>query len=262
VSDPSILIVVPTLGKRPQLLDACLASIAHQSVPATIVLIGPMGEESVVRMAENYDTLIADDPGSLAKAINLGMSYANAYHRYVNWLGDDDLLEPDSLLITSRALDKDAHAVLAYGACRYIDDTGKELWVSQAGKWAPRILKWGPDLIPQPGMLVRKTVWDQVGGVDENFRFAFDLDLLLKLQREGSFIDVQFVVSSFRWHGGSLTVSDRTESLRESELARRRSLSPVARRVAWLWERPVRIATRLAASEITRRANSRQKHMP
>jgi hypothetical protein len=63
------------------------------------------------------------------------------------------------------------------------------------------------------------------------------------------------VVSCFRWHGDSLTVSDRTESLRESELARRRALGPLARRLCWIWERPVRGAIRLAAQEVTRRAH-------
>ena len=147
------------------------------------------------------------------------------------------------------ALDRNPDAVLAYGACRYIDGDGAELWVSSAGVWAPRILKWGPDLIPQPGMLVRRTAWDRVGGVDESMRFAFDLDLLLKIQPLGEFIDVGQVVSSFRWHGDSLTVSDRATSLHESEVARRRALSPVARRLAWVWEGPVRVATRAAANE-------------
>lgn len=62
------------------------------------------------------------------------------------------------------------------------------------------------------------------------------------------------VVSCFRWHGDSLTVSDRTASLDESERVKRRHLSPTARRLAWTWEGPVRVATRLAAREVTRRA--------
>jgi GT2 family glycosyltransferase len=103
-------------------------------------------------------------------------------------------------------------------------------------------------------MLVRTSAWQAVGGVDESFRFAFDLDLLLKLQQQGELIDVGQVVSSFRWHADSLTVGDRSENLRESELAKRRALSPTARKLAWLWEKPVRGATRLAAAEVARRA--------
>ena len=129
------------------------------------------------------------------------------------------------------------------------------MWVNRAGPWASRILGWGPDLIPQPGMLVRLDAWRAVGGLDETYRFAFDLDLLLKLKRLGPLIDVGHVVSSFRWHPDSLTVGDRDTNLAESERAKRNALSPRARSWAWLWEGPVRLATRVAAHEVNRRAS-------
>jgi GT2 family glycosyltransferase len=254
VVQPRVLIVVPTLGTRPELLRKCLSSISAQDVPVDIAVVAPPGHAETTRISDDFGVTLVPDPGSLTSAINAGVAAALPHHEFVNWLGDDDLLEPGSLAATAGALDRDRNAVLAYGACRYIDSHGRELWISRAGAWAPRILSWGPDLIPQPGMLVRRSAWDAVGGLDQSFRFAFDLDLLLKLKRCGGFVDVGQVVSSFRWHGDSLTVSDRTTSLVESERARRRSLSPTARRMAWLWERPVRVATRVAASEVSRRA--------
>jgi GT2 family glycosyltransferase len=238
-------------------LEQCLASISSQDTPVSIVVVAPVGIADVERVAAAHAAVVVPDPGSLAAAINLGVEQALPNHEFVNWLGDDDLLEPGSLRATVAALDGNPDAVLSYGACRYIDEDGSELWISRAGKWAPRILKWGPDLIPQPGMLVRRSAWVAVGGLNESFKFAFDLDLLLKIQSLGSFVDVGRVVSSFRWHGDSLTVGDRSTSLHESEVARRRALSPTARRLAWLWERPVRGATRVAAWELHRRAERR-----
>jgi len=246
--------VVPTLGTRAQLLEQCLTSIVQQSIAADVILVAPSGNAVAQGLASKFGAGLIADPGSLAGAINLGVAAANEHHEYVNWLGDDDLLEPGSLEATVKLLDSDPECVLAYGACRYIDGQGSELWVSRAGKWAPRILKWGPDLIPQPGMLMRRKSWVSVGGVDESFKFAFDLDLLLKLQGLGTLRDVGQIVSSFRWHGDSLTVGDRSTSLQESETARRRALGSAGRKLAWLWERPVRGATRVAAWELHRRA--------
>lgn len=254
MNEPRVLIIVPTLGTRPGLLAECLRSIVTQGPGVSIVMVAPRGNEAAARLAGEVGATVVDDPGSLAGAINVGAATAGEHHDYLNWIGDDDLLEPGSLTATTAALDADPRAVLAYGACRYIDEDGQELWISRAGAWAPRILTWGPDLIPQPGMLVRRTAWEAVGGLDESFRFAFDLDLLLKIQPLGGFVDVDRVVSAFRWHGDSLTVGDRTTSLAESERARRRALSPFARRMAWAWERPVRGATRVAAWELNRRA--------
>jgi GT2 family glycosyltransferase len=248
-----VLMVVPTIGTRLAFLDRCLDSIAAQDVPVDIVIVAP-DRPGIAEAAARVGAAVLPDPGSLPGAINLGVASAGPQHAFVNWLGDDDLLEPGSLSLTTRALDAHPDAVVAYGACRYIDEDDMELWVSQAGPWASRVLSWGPDLIPQPGMLVRADAWRAVGGVDESFRFAFDLDLLLKLKARGRLVDVGAVVSSFRWHADSLTVGDRTTNLEESERAKRRALGPTARRLCWLWERPVRVATRLAAAEVSRRA--------
>lgn len=249
-----VLIVVPTLGQRLDYLALTLASISGQSVAADIIVVTPTGAAEARSLATGAGARILDDPGSLPSAINAGVGAADEGHRYVNWIGDDDLLAPGSLARTLGALESDPQRVLAYGACDYIDDQGRLLWTSRAGRWAQTILSWGPDLIPQPGMLVRRTAWDAVGGVDESLRFAFDLDLLLKLRTCGTFVDVGEVVSSFRWHPDSLTVSDRTASLDESEAVKRRHLSTRARPWAWTWEGPVRVATRVAAREVTRRA--------
>jgi len=253
---PDTLIIVPTLGGRIDYLELTLQSIRNQTLAADITIVAPSSNSSVIELARRYGCELAPDPGSLPAAINLGVKEAKSHHRFVNWIGDDDLLTAGSLELTRGALENDSRAVLAYGACEYVDHHGRVLWVSRAGKWAERILSWGPDLIPQPGMLVRISAWEAVNGVDADLKFAFDLDLLLKLRSQGSFVDVGQVVSQFRWHPDSLTVSDRTSSLDESQLVKRRYLSPLARKFAWVWERPVRGATRLAARSITQRAQS------
>lgn len=250
---PRVLLVVPTLGRRTDYLERCLSSIAAQDVAADVVIVAPP-TAAVEEFCSRFNATHIADPGSLTSAINAGVAQALPGHEFVNWIGDDDLLEPGSLRATMNVLDREPGAVVAYGACRYIDETDRELWVSRAGRWADRVLSWGPDLIPQPGMLVRRTAWENVGGVDETYRFAFDLDLLLRLRRIGALVDTGTVVSSFRWHPDSLTVGDRTTNLIESERAKRANLSPTARRLAWLWERPVRVATRVAAAEVSRRA--------
>jgi len=249
-----VLIVVPTLGTRPEYLSQTLASIRDQDVPADIVVVTPTDSTDARMIAADFDADVMDDPGSLTGAINTGVESAIDRYDFVNWLGDDDLLTPGSLAQTTRTLRANPAATVAFGSCRYIDASGQELWVSSAGKLAPKILSWGPDLIPQPGMLVRSWAWRQVGGLDESYRLAFDLDLLLKLQKLGPLVDSGTVVSCFRWHADSLTVDDRATNIRESERAKRAALSPGLRRWSWIWEPLVRAATRLAANEVQRRA--------
>jgi GT2 family glycosyltransferase len=249
-----VLIVIPTLGQRVDYLRQTLESIRSQQVEVDITVVTPTSATVARALAQEFRAKVVDDPGSLPAAINLGVTEAAAQHRYVNWLGDDDLLTENSLQVSIAALTVQPNCVLSYGSCRYIDDTGAELWVSKAGKWADRILTWGPDLIPQPGMLVRKDAWESVGGLDVTLSHAFDLDLLLKLRALGSFTAVDSVVSCFRWHPDSLTVSDRSKSLNESEAIKRRYLTARQNRFKWLWEQPVRVATRIAAQRLNKRA--------
>ena len=249
-----ILIVVATLGRRPKFLADTLQSIRDQSVPADIVIVAPLDVDDVQRQAEIHRAQLVPDPGSLAKAINAGISAGLTHHEYVNWLNDDDLLVPGSLEATATLLDHHPEAVVAFGSCQYIDERGRELWVSKAGAWAPRVLTWGPDLIPQPGMLIRARDWQACGGLDESYALAFDLDLLLRLKQRGKLLPTGSVVSQFRWHADSLTVEGRSTNLAESERAKRAALGPIARRLCWSWEFPVRLAIKAAAATVNRRA--------
>lgn len=253
---PRVLLVTATLGRRPEFLTQTLQSIRAQSVASDIIVVAPVDTPGVRETAQAFGAKLLPDPGSLAAAINLGISQGLAEHDYtfVNWLNDDDLLETGSLASTTGLLDARSDAVVAYGACRYIDERGQELFLSKAGPWANRILSWGPDLIPQPGMLIRASAWQRVGGLDTNYRLAFDLDLLLRVRKFGTLCDTGTTVSSFRWHADSLTVDDRKTNIAESERAKRASLSPTMRRMTWLWQAPVRIATHAAAREVQRRA--------
>lgn len=252
--ESAVLVVVPTLGTRPTLLRQSLDSIRAQTVPVDIVIVAPPGQQDTESLARDFGARVVPDPGGLPAAINLGVATGLRDHEYVTWLNDDDLLEPESLTQSVSALLAVPEAVVAFGWCRYIDDHGRQLWVSRAGAWAPRILGWGPDLIPQPGMLVRSSAWVRAGGLDTSYRLAFDLDLLLRLRGQGPFVNVDAILSSFRWHPSSLTVEDRTLNIRESERAKRTAMGPIARKFTWLWQGPVRVATRCAAWQVNRRA--------
>ncbi len=251
-----VLIVIATLGRRPTYLRQTIESIRSQSVTTDIVLVAPPENPEIVAISAEFGIPVLPDPGSLPEAINVGAGVLQPHHEYINWLNDDDYLEPDSMPAVLLALETDRGAVVAFGYCRYVDTEGRELWVSKAGKLAPLILPWGPDLIPQPGMLVRASAWKQVGGVDTSFDLAFDLDLLLRLKKIGKLVGVDRVVSNFRWHPDSLTVEDRTKNLSESERAKRQALPQVLRPISRVWDVPVRGAIKLAARNVSRRATN------
>jgi len=255
-----VLLIIATLGKRPEFLKQTLASIRDQRIPVDLVIVGPPDNEELVNFAAAHKIPMLPDPGSLPAAINLGATVLKDHHQYVNWLNDDDLLEPNTLHGVAETLDHNPRATVAFGYCRYVDAQNQELWVSKAGKLAPKILPWGPDLIPQPGMLVRTSAWKKVNGINTTYSLAFDLDLLLRLKKIGPLVSVPQVVSSFRWHPDSLTVDDRTNNLKESERAKKAALPQGLKLLSPFWDVPVRWAIRRAANRITVQAKNKAKN--
>src|SRR5262245_21751765 len=116
-----VLLVIPTLGRRVDLLRQSLESI-RDKVPhrAEIVIVCPPEPAATTNVAADCCAEVVDDPGGMTAAINAGLATAHPGHEYFNWIGDDDLLTPGSLAATVTALDADPAAVVAYGYCDYI----------------------------------------------------------------------------------------------------------------------------------------------
>jgi hypothetical protein len=159
---------------------------------------------------------------------------------YVNWLGDDDLLSPGSLSFASKVLEHSPKTVCVYGQCAYIGPNGESLWINRSGKYARWLMRVGPQLIPQPGCLFRLCAIDRVGGLNPRYKWAFDLDLLLKLARVGELQYVPRVLASFRWHEGSLSVGGRRGSVAEASRIRRLYLPRLLQGLSPIWEIVVR----------------------
>ena len=253
---PTIGVVVPTLGTRPDYLRQCLLSIrAAGDARIHIVAPGSLDLASAIEI-DLFDSVI-DDPGlGLAEAIDAGLRSFPDSVVYINWLGDDDELVAGSLHRTSSVLDDDSRIALVYGACEYIDGVGKRLWVNKSGKHAKYLMRFGPQLIPQPGALFRRDAYEQIGGLDRRYKWAFDLDLLIRLSRVGKLHFLPTTLGRFRWHEGSLSVGGRLGSVREASEIRITALPEAVRVFAPLWEKLIRWAIMRAGERLTLRSKS------
>lgn len=253
-----ILVVLPTLGQRLDTLEQTLSSIQAQSktVNLRLAVVIPSNAIEARSLASSYGAILIDDPGTgISGAINAGIMSRNDEEFYA-WMGDDDLFRPNGLLLLQQLLDSDSEAIVAYGGCDYIDPSGRIITTSRAGKLAQFLLRWGPDLIPHPGSMIRMTALEEVGLFDENLKFAMDLDLFLRLQKHARFTCSTQTVSAFRWHPDSITVGNRRESSRESEYVKARHLPTMIRPLRFAWTLPVRWASAVAAQRLNKLARA------
>lgn len=218
-------VVVPTLGQRPEYLRRTLDSLkAQRGVGVAVVVVAPAAAQDVAAECAHRGVLFVEQTGrGMSQAINQGWEAAGAGAEFWGWLGDDDLLPPHSLHTAVAALQAAPHASMVYGRCCYIDENDHPLFEARPSRFAARLLRYGPDLVPQPGSLARAAAVRAVGCLDESLRFAMDLDLFLKLQEVGPIIYVPQKLASFRWHGGSTTRGDPTGSDSEARMVRQRT---------------------------------------
>jgi hypothetical protein len=259
VNAPQIGIVVPTLGTRSDFLNQALHSI-RAAGECHIVIVAPEPENIIKNYSEKlFDSVIADPKEGLPQAINVGMRSMPASIKYVNWLGDDDLLTQNCLTVTSRTLETSPVTVCVYGQCSYIGPDGKTIWVNKSGAYAKWLMRVGPQLIPQPGSLFTLKAFNEVGGLNTSYKWAFDLDLFLKFARIGEFRYIPQVFSSFRWHDGSLSVGGRRGSVAEASKIRRRYLPRAFQFVSPLWELIIRRLILLAGLVLSKKSGKNQE---
>jgi hypothetical protein len=245
---PAVGVVVPTIGERPQYLETTLKSI-REAGQAFIVLVGRKGfDASSYQQSGLVDLYIDEVQASVPNKINQGFRALPESIEYMTWIGDDDLLAPGALSIAVRALEKQEKPVLVYGHCQYIDSDGNDVLVKRSGSWAVPLLRFGPQLIPQPSAFFRRDAFEKVGGLSDKFQFAFDFDLFLKLTNLGKAVFIDQILSSHRWHATSLTYSRRWESVREASKVRVTNLAPAIRLISFVWELPIQLVTYLAGT--------------
>jgi GT2 family glycosyltransferase len=247
-------VVVPTLGQRPDYLFESLSSIRAAGESLICIVAPSSADLSEIESAGLFDTRVDDPKTGLPAAINHGFKTLSSKIKFITWLGDDDLLEPSSITKTSALMRKDESASAVFGQCHYIDPSGVRILTNTSGKWAVPLISFGPDLIPQPGSLMRRSAFDAFGGLRTDLGWAFDVDLFINLKKQGKIRYLKEPLASFRWHPESLSVGQREGSVREASQVRVEYLPKVFRKVSVLWEPPLRWATLKAGAALNNRA--------
>jgi GT2 family glycosyltransferase len=243
---PAVGVVVPTIGERPQYLESTLRSI-REAGESYIVLVGRKGfDGSSFQKAGLVDLYLDENDTSVPNKINQGFRVLPASIEFITWIGDDDLFAPGALEIAAKALNGAEKPVLVFGHCQYIDSKGQDVLVKRSGSWAVPLLRFGPQLIPQPSAFFRRDAFEKVGGLSDKFQFAFDFDLFLKLTKSGKSLFINQILSSHRSHATSLTYARRWESVMEASNVRVEKLASPLKLLSWVWEIPVMIITFLA----------------
>jgi hypothetical protein len=213
--------VLPSIGRNLRLLEIAIKSVLEQPCESSLVIVSPENATSVHNLAREYNLpVIWDRSIGVPAAFNLGVEYLESKGvDYFGVLGEDDQLLPNSTINLLKAF-KDETVQAAVGQIWYINDKGEIVFHNRAFPSLLPILHLIPNVIPHPGSLCRISVWKLVGGFDQKYKFASDLDFWLKIRKHGKIARVECPMSFFGFTEQGNTAKYRKESILEGREVR------------------------------------------
>jgi hypothetical protein len=212
-----VTIVVPSYNQG-IFLDQCLDSIFSQNIPVEVFVMDGGSTDNTLEVIKKWENKIEGwrsrkDEGQSA-AINEGMKMGNA--PYCCWLNSDDYFLEDGLSILLDRMTKNPETPVVYGKVyNYIEKSKlfEKIWVE---KFNPKRLAVRC-IISQPGSMIRRKVWERVGGLNTNLHMSMDYELWWKIYKSyGYFNFIDTFVAVNRDHLETKTNSKRALHYKES----------------------------------------------
>lgn len=244
-----VSVIIPCYN-REQFIAETVNSVLAQTWPEIELIIVDDGcTDDSRKVLESYGQRITilEHSGRANRgqsaAINLGLQHSSG--DYLAILDSDDLFAPDKIEKQVHFLEKHPEFGLVYANCISIDENGNELYRMYCSGHTP---PGGPEQVLEDccynvpsNSLFRRSVFEQVGFLDESLRSAQDHDFAIRIAEVTRIGYLDEYLWNYRRHGGSISHTRTTERWRNGfkilEAAGRRypySASTVRRRKAVL----------------------------
>ncbi|MCS6814229.1 MAG: glycosyltransferase, partial [Cyanobacteria bacterium] len=141
---------------------------------------------------------------------------------FIAVMDSDDVAMPDRLARQVAFLRQHPDVVCVGGANNWIDEAGRLLVTQIEPQGDANIQDWllkGRTCINHPSAMMRRQAVLHVGGYDESFAQAEDLDLFLKLGELGKLENLPDVVLSYRQHDRSISGAKQRQDIAYRRLA-------------------------------------------
>lgn len=134
---------------------------------------------------------------------------AQSHSKYVAQLDSDDQLHPEALNLTVKVLDSNPNVGMVYSDHLVIDVEGNVKGLGNRSRipYSPQRLL--VDFMTFHFRLIRREVYDAVGGIDLNLVTAEDYDLCLKLSEATEIRHLNEPLYYYRWHDDNISTKQQ-----------------------------------------------------
>lgn len=227
---PLISLIITTYNDDRDYLQAAIQSVLAQTYPNFELLVWDDGSTSGNSVAVARDYAQRDRRVRVIEAEHRGRvgalagAIAQTTGLYLGWVDHDDLLHPLALEQTLAVLETHPTTGMVYTDYLDIDEQGQVLGYGSACQipYSPERLL--VDFMTFHFRLIRRSTFEQAGGLDTAIEFAEDYDLCLRLSEITEIRQLKEPLYYYRLHGSNTSVRYRIEQVLRSRLAVKRAL--------------------------------------
>lgn len=210
--------IIMTVFNRSRYLAPAIKSVLIQTRPDFELLIWDDGStDRSVEIARHFAQqdprvrVVAAEHQGQTRSLLAAISQTNS--PYFGWVDSDDLLAPTALEETARVLDARSEVGLVYTDYQVIDEHNKLMGYGQRCQIPYSKERLLVDFMIFHFRLLRREVYDQLGGLNKNFERAQDYDLCLRISEVTEIEHLAKPLYYYRQHLESVSHQQRVEQI-------------------------------------------------
>ncbi len=229
---PRLGIVVPTLNSAATLEWTLCALHGQRDIIPEIVVADSGSNDGTLEICKRWGVpTFYVPPGNMYQAINLGLRQMDM--EWIAYMNSDDLVYPQSYA-RLLALGEQQKADAVYGDVDFVDYEGRFLFVVKVpspshltGMFRRGLMGFQP-----AAAIFRRSVFEELGGFDEQFRLIADYDFFYRMNASGYKLAKAEgpAVAAFRVHPSQLSTrqaANMKDELKSFRKARNVRTSPL-----------------------------------
>lgn len=164
------------------------------------------------KVFDSVQIVIEKDNGQ-ADALNRGFVHAKG--DIYGWLNSDDVLLKGALSAVAKIFQENPHIDVVYGDAYFIDERGVIQHKYPTAEFNPDLL-FSTCFLSQPSVFFKRSIFEQVGGLNHNLIYCLDYNLWIKFFLAGAqFFHLKKCISATRIYPGTKTSSGGGQFVRE-----------------------------------------------
>lgn len=234
-------VIIPAHNPGPYLRDALNSVMAQTYRDWHIYVIDDASDGDMSRLVNRYKKttyIRLDENGGPGHARNYGIAQGDG--RLISFLDADDIWEPRKLEYSVREFQRNPDIGMTCGNYQRLVDRDRLCFPFYR---RPPIINWRSlmriNYVACGSVTVRRNVFEDVGGFNENYWIAEDADLWLRISEKYSIKYIHKVLYHYSCINDGSSLTHRPEILNQADINNEISRKSSMERLQWLKEKIV-----------------------